>query len=161
MRQRAAHCSGDRLSNKELDSSPLENWGREECLWRMGLVLIALVILIYGLSLLGWIPLKQLARPCLLHSAFGWYCPGCGGTRAVVAFFQGRFLTSFYDYPMVPYVLGLFFWFMVSHTLRHLTRGRVQGLRYRDWYLTVALILFFLGWLGKNVFYAFGISLIK
>ena len=33
--------------------------------------------------------------PCLFHTVTGYYCPGCGGTRAVCALFQGHFLISF------------------------------------------------------------------
>ena len=40
--------------------------------------------------------------PCLFHTVTGYYCPGCGGTRAVCALFQGHFLISFLEHPFVP-----------------------------------------------------------
>ena len=42
-------------------------------------------------------------RPCLLYSLTGFFCPGCGGTRSVVALVHGRFLVCAVDYPLVAY----------------------------------------------------------
>lgn len=61
--------------------------------------------------------------PCLFHTVTGYYCPGCGGTRAVCALFQGHFLISFLEHPFVPYAAVLCAWFLlsrrsnVSHTI--------------------------------------------
>lgn len=137
------------------------DYAREELLWRAGLLVLSGAAVVVLFVFLDMLDLRAFARPCLLHTLFGWYCPGCGGTRAVLAFFQGKFLTSFYYYPMIPYALGLFIWFMVSHTLRHLTHGKIPGLRYRSRYLYVILGLFLLGWIGKNAALACGIVLIK
>ena len=133
----------------------------EELLWRAGLLVLAGAAAAVLLVFLDVLNLRALARPCLLHSLTGWYCPGCGGTRAVLAFFRGEFLRSFCYYPMVPYVLCLFGVFMLSHTLRRLTRGRIAGLRWRNGYLYGMLGLFFLGWIGKNAALAFGIRWIS
>lgn len=42
--------------------------------------------------------------PCLFHLATGAYCPGCGGTRALVALLQGRITDSIRLNPLVPYM---------------------------------------------------------
>jgi Protein of unknown function (DUF2752). len=41
--------------------------------------------------------------PCLFHLLTGLYCPGCGGTRAVIYLFQGQFAASFRYHPFVIY----------------------------------------------------------
>lgn len=45
-----------------------------------------------------------MAGGCIVRRLYGIYCPGCGGTRALLAFFQGHFLESFFYHPIVMYV---------------------------------------------------------
>ena len=49
------------------------------------------------------LPYDKLMVPCIFYSAFGLYCPGCGGTRAVSALLHGQILTSFICHPLVLY----------------------------------------------------------
>ncbi len=46
---------------------------------------------------------ERLFMPCPFYKLTGLYCPGCGGTRAVKFFLQGRLLTSFRFHPLVLY----------------------------------------------------------
>ena len=41
--------------------------------------------------------------PCLFHAMTGFYCPGCGGTRAVAALLRGDLVSSFCYHPLVLY----------------------------------------------------------
>ena len=41
--------------------------------------------------------------PCLFHLATGYYCPGCGGTRAITSLLHGQILNSFLYHPVVLY----------------------------------------------------------
>ena len=43
--------------------------------------------------------------PCLFHTLTGAYCPGCGGTRALIALLSGKLLLSFCYHPLVLYVI--------------------------------------------------------
>ena len=46
---------------------------------------------------------------CILKEKFGFYCPGCGGSRALLSLLRGDFVSSFYFYPaMIPAALLLF-----------------------------------------------------
>ncbi len=48
------------------------------------------------------------ARGCLFHRLTGLYCPGCGGTRAVLLLLHGHPLRSFVYHPFVLYAaLGI------------------------------------------------------
>lgn len=42
-----------------------------------------------------------LGTGCYFASTVGIPCPGCGGTRAIIAFFHGDFLRSFELYPIL------------------------------------------------------------
>ena len=33
--------------------------------------------------------------PCLFHLVTGYYCPGCGGTRAIASLLHGQLFRSF------------------------------------------------------------------
>ena len=54
-------------------------------------ILAALVLLVIFLRVTG-MRLSQLLGPCMIHTFTGYYCPGCGGTRAVHALFAGDLL---------------------------------------------------------------------
>lgn len=43
--------------------------------------------------------------PCLFHALTGFYCPGCGGTRAIKYLCQGHLLLSLRYNPVVIYGL--------------------------------------------------------
>lgn len=83
---------------------------------------------------------RFLWTPCVFHTLTGLYCPGCGGTRAVGAFFKGKFLLSFGYHPIVLYGMVIYGWFLISHTIQNISRGKCRlGMRYRDIYLWIAL----------------------
>ena len=50
--------------------------------------------------------------PCLNKTFLGVECMGCGGQRALVAFFRGDFIGAFHYYPAI-YTLLLFALFLV------------------------------------------------
>ena len=71
--------------------------------------------------------------PCLFHTVTGYYCPGCGGTRAVCALFQGHFLISFLKHPFVPYAAVLCAWFLLSQTIERLSHHKLSlAMHYKD-----------------------------
>lgn len=54
---------------------------------------------------------------CVLHNLTGYYCPGCGGTRAIHALLHGHIVRSFFYHPIVVYTAVFFGWFMLSQTI--------------------------------------------
>ena len=90
--------------------------------------------------------------PCTLRSITGYYCPGCGGTRAVRFLLQGRVLKSLYYHPIVVYTAVFGSWFMISQTIQRLSKGKIAiGMHYRDIYLWIALGLVLANCLIKNL----------
>ncbi|MCR5467470.1 MAG: DUF2752 domain-containing protein [Lachnospiraceae bacterium] len=51
---------------------------------------------------------------CLLYRTTGFYCPGCGGSRAVLAFLSGKVLLSFFYHPLVP-LTAIYFFYKILH----------------------------------------------
>ena len=50
--------------------------------------------------------LPQIGLPdkkCMLLMVAGIYCPGCGGTRAIINLYRGKIWESFCYHPMVIY----------------------------------------------------------
>ena len=79
------------------------------------------------------------------------YCPGCGGSRALHLFLQGRFLMSFLYHPIVLYVALIYIPFMVTQTLEYVTKGKIRGMLMRMGYLYGALAVIGINWVVKNV----------
>lgn len=101
--------------------------------------------------------------PCLLRTLTGYYCPGCGGTRAVLALLHMRFFRSFCYHPLVIYAAAVYLWFMVSHTVEKLGRHRISiGMRYHPAWLWAALIILALNVIVKDgALLLFGVDLLR
>ena len=111
--------------------------------------IISLILLAYRI----WPKWFQMMFPaCVFYRLTGWYCPGCGGTRAVLNLLRGNILKSFFYHPFVPYTVAIGGWFMLSHTIDRLFKGRTHmGLKYRDWSMWVALGLVGINFVAKNI----------
>ena len=102
-------------------------------------------------ALTGFDPF-QLLRPCAVNALTGFYCPGCGGTRAVHALLSGHIFRSFACHPIVPMAAVLAGWFMVSQTIERISAGRIRiGMHMRDVYLWGALGVIIANFLVKNL----------
>jgi hypothetical protein len=82
------------------------------------------------------------AVPCLFYLMTGYYCPGCGGTRAMNALLHGRLLKAFAYHPLVGYGAFVYLWFLLSHTLETLSRYKFRiGMKCRPFWLWLALVI--------------------
>lgn len=87
-----------------------------------------------------------------LRELTGYYCPGCGGTRACAALLQGKIVKSFLCHPVVLYTAVIYGWYMITHTIEYLTRGKLAaGMRYRDLYLYLAAAIILIQWVVRNL----------
>lgn len=99
---------------------------------------------IYGTHILTRFP------KCTMYAVSGLYCPGCGGTRALFAFFRGQWLRAFVFHPIVPYAFILGGWFMLSQTIQRLSKDKFEiGLHFRPIYLWIALAIILVNWIVK------------
>ena len=118
------------------------------------------------LGLIGAFIFLKIVQPhlpestCLLWKYFGIYCPGCGGTRALIHLFHGRILESVWYHPLVVYAFGLYVAFMFTHTLRKLHIIK-KGMKFREGYLYGALVVLAVNFILKKVLkFGFGIVMI-
>lgn len=88
---------------------------------------------------------------CVFHQITGFYCPGCGSTRAVFALYQGDVLKSFYYQPFIPYVIITGGWFMISQTMERVSQGKIKiAMHFRMIYVWIGLTLLFGNCIWKN-----------
>lgn len=94
----------------------------------------------------------QLLPPCAFLTLTGAYCPGCGGTRAVLELFRGHVFTSLRYHPVVVYTAALYGWYLLSNTIEWLSDGKIPvGISYRRWYGLTAVILIAGNWILRNM----------
>lgn len=136
------------------------DFNQEKGLYQGGFLLLAILLLLAALG--RFLHVEASVPPCVIHKWTGYYCPGCGGTRAVRALLKGNIWNSFLCHPVVPYGGILYAWYMISHTVEYLSKGKISiGMKYSDRYLYVAVALILVQWVVKNVLKAvWGIGLL-
>ena len=96
----------------------------------------------------------ELMPPCLLHSLTSLYCPGCGGTRAFIAFTHGQMLKSIYYHPLVLYTVICLVWILLKQAIRIISKGRVNILMPNSKVLIgIAAIIVIVNCLLRNILY--------
>lgn len=101
--------------------------------------------------------------PCLFHLLTGFYCPGCGGTRAIRLLLKGELIKSFCYHPFVPY-LALVLLLEAVLFLRALIRKGKRPLagmeeRYPRW-VAIGAAIILVNWIVKNVLLVMGMDLL-
>ena len=100
-----------------------------------------------GKEAAGWL----LSLPCPFRFFTGLYCPGCGGTRAVLALLSGDVGKSLYYHPFVLYMaaaVGAESVLWIWGKIRRRPAGDF-GKRYRLW--TIGALAIVAGnWIFKN-----------
>lgn len=131
--------------NKIRDAEP------EKVLYVIGWILLVFFILLFfvlrGLSN----RYAFFSMPCVYYELLGMYCPGCGGTRSMLALLSGNLGKSILYHPFVPYLLIFSGVFMVSQTLRVISKDRIPGIKFRMVYIYIGVILLILQWIVKNI----------
>ena len=124
----------------------------EDSFYITGWCLIGLILIYILFSTLSGFHITKYLLPCILHSLTGLYCPGCGGTRAVISLLHGNLLYSMLYHPFVPYAAIICGWFMISQSIERISRHKLRiGMHYHDCYLWIAITLVVLNFIIKNV----------
>lgn len=133
----------------------------EAVLYYLGMLLIGVVTVFYFMIRLFGIRIPRVLTICYLHTLTGYYCPGCGGTRSASFLIHGHLWKSLYYNPFATYILIMGGIFMVTQTLSRLTGDRVKGLKFRNNYISIGVILLIIQFLIKNLLFGlYGIKLI-
>ena len=96
---------------------------------------------------------------CSFMRMFGYYCPGCGGTRAILLIEDGQLLQSLLLNPLPMYALIIYSCFFIKNLLYILTRGKIKKLAFNDWWVYIALIIIIVNCVIKNIFLYNGIDI--
>ncbi len=112
----------------------------------IGIILIYLFFkFVVKIDLIRFMPL------CTFYTTTGFYCPGCGGTRAVFALFHGDILKSLFYHPVVPYAGIVAGWFMLTQTVERVSRGKWKvAMHFRMIYVWILLALLAVNFIWKN-----------
>lgn len=132
----------------------------EDSFYLIGSILFAVVTALATAYSL-WPEPGHTLPPCLFHLFSGYYCPGCGGTRAVRALLHGHILQAVYFYPAVPYGAAVYLYFMATQTAERLSHGKLRiGMRYHNCYVWIAVAMILGNFLAKNILhYLYGFTL--
>ncbi len=131
----------------------------EDQLYHLGLIF--LILTCPGIFAYYGIVVKYFeVPPCVFFTVLGFYCPGCGGTRAVSALLCGHLFRSLWYHPLVLYIAVVAGGFMLTQTLERLKIPGVKGWKYHDRYMYGMIAVTALNWLLKNILlYFFQITL--
>lgn len=131
----------------------------EEALYFFGLLTLP-VGLLSVFAVVNWI-VPHLKGGCIFWDLWGIYCPGCGGTRSLVALAHGHILQSLWYHPLLLYCVVMYLAFMLSHTLEKLHVPFVKGMKFREWIMYGMIVVLILNFIFKNVLkFMFGIVMI-
>lgn len=89
--------------------------------------------------------------PCFFSNVLGFYCPGCGGTRAVFALARGEFMKAVWYHPLVPYGAVIGGGFMLTQGLHRLGVKCIRPWKFHNWYLYGAMVVLVCNFLIKNL----------
>lgn len=132
----------------------------EDALYFWGLLMLPLGLA--GMWIVtDWVVPRFTQTSCIFWQLFGMYCPGCGGTRALIALAHGHFLESLWYHPLIGYCVIMYLVFMLSHTLEKLHVPFVKGMKFREWILYGMLVVLAVNWVLKNILkFGFGIVML-
>lgn len=92
----------------------------DTCSYICGIIIILLFMAYKLASSYTDFALSDIMAPCFFHSITGYYCPGCGGTRALEYMACGQLLKSLYHHPVVLYTAVPGIYFMFTQTIYRL-----------------------------------------
>ena len=88
------------------------------------------------------------------------YCPGCGGTRALIALAHAQLGPALRYHPPVVITLALAGAYLLTQTVWRLRGRRGWALHYRPWWPAAIVGLFLVNCLARNVLWlGFGIAM--
>lgn len=93
--------------------------------------------------------------PCFFAEKLHMYCPGCGGTRAVLALLNFRIIRSILCQPMVAYGAGLCTYYYIGAIITIVKNNGKTYCKFKDWTLWLLLIILVVFFIVRNVLLIF------
>mgnify|MGYP001298604190 CR=1 FL=1 len=119
--------------------------------YKLGKVLLPFICLAVCAALFGKLDLFYRFQGCVFKEMTGVYCPGCGGTRAVIELLRLHPVKSFCYHPAVLYFAAVYAVFMIKmFLLKHFQIGiEHEGRLLIFIYIGIGII--FVQWIVKLV----------
>lgn len=131
----------------------------EKKLFKAGIILAVAGVAFFVFLHIMDIDILNIYR-CSFNRITGLYCPGCGGTRAVVYFFEGNIIKSFIYHPFVPYCMIFYIVFMLKGAWAYLFNDDKGYMKFRMCYVYLGITVLLVQFVIKNFLLIFcGISL--
>lgn len=80
----------------------------------------------------------------------GYFCPGCGGTRAIESLLYGHIVQSILYHPIIIYVFSIFIISYVSYIIYFITRGNKLVFQIKIIHIMYGIIIIMLWFLIRN-----------
>lgn len=108
------------------------------------MLISVMVIKMHRIDLVDIIP-----SYCILYQKYGFYCTGCGGTRACMALLRGHLIESLRYHPVILYTAGLVIYYFVMNVLNYVRQLNRKIVKPIHFYIMIAVIL--IQWIIKNM----------
>lgn len=88
---------------------------------------------------------------CMASDVIGYYCPGCGGTRAIYALIKGDVIHALWYHPLVPYCAFIYLGYLITNWLEWFEVKFIKGWKFHNWYIWVGLSILGINFIVKNI----------
>lgn len=120
-------------------------------IWYAGLIVFCILCIFFVMERYTAFSLHNLGYTCWVHKMTGLYCPGCGGTRAVIALVHGEWIQSFCHHPVVLYAVSVYSVYMLRGLGAVLTKGRLPFMKLRLIYVYIGITIIIVQFVVKNI----------
>lgn len=102
----------------------------------------------------------HISIPCIFHLITGFYCPGCGITRMIIALSNGKFYQAFRYNSFLFLLTPLFLIFIINYLYSLIKNKKplYQKIPNKYWYILIFFLLLF--GIIRNIFHYFAPTLI-
>ncbi len=122
-------------------------------------IFLVLNLSVLSLSLLYNFLFKEgLVGECVFLKTFGYYCPGCGGSRSLNALLSFNFIKSFIYYPPIPICAAIILYVDIKLIIAMAKNKSEANINPRPFLLIPIAIL--LNFLARDVLLFFGIDIL-
>ena len=100
--------------------------------------------------------------PCIFRTVTGFYCPGCGGTRSLLALLRGDVIHSLWYHPFVLYFLISILAFAYRYVKVRVYEENTEKALLPNWVYYCGVVLVVINCVVKNVMkFNFDITLLS
>ena len=124
------------------------------------LILLIAVSIVYSAMVTASLTVGEELIFCKFKHTFLLYCPGCGGSRSLIALLSLDFVKSFILFPALPVTVLIMIDFYVRATVSFIKNDAKYLKGFRTWLLIIIPTLIILNFFVRNIFLLNGIDLI-